>query len=446
MKSMVKQSSIWFAFLGFILLSTFAYAQNGNGNNNGGSAWNWPEDRKTAEERNVLYNDALKADNYEEAAKHLQWLLDNAPDLNASIYINGAKIYEALTEKASDKAQKEEYSEKTMQMYDGRAKYFGEKPSITDRKINTAFKLMYKDADKHEELYTMYKDAFDKYGSKSAYYNILPYMNLARLNYQAKKIDEDAVLATYDQVDQILSEQIEKGKNVEKLEETKENVDALLVSTIDLTCDQIEDKFASKLKANPGDEKLAEKIIKLSLMSNCANSAFFIKAAETSFNANPNAGMAKIIGRRKMAEESYDSALTYFNKALELTQDPAEKAELSLDLAKITYKSGDKNKAREMAMRAVENSETSSEAYTLIGNMYMGSYEQCRNGKNEIEDRAVFLAAYDMYQKAGNSQGMTNAKEQFPSKENIFNYNMNVGDNVKTGCWINTTTTIRTRD
>src|SRR5690606_27184403 len=98
-------------------------------------------------------------------------------------------------------------------------------------------------------------------------------------------------------------------------------------------------------------------------------------------------------------------------------------------------------------MKAVEtDSSVKEKVYTLIGHLYLDSYEQCKKGENIVDDRAVFLAAYDMYQRAGNTEGMANAKQGFPSKEEIFNYNIKTGDTVKVGCWINTSTTVRTRD
>ena len=53
-------------FLGHVLLcialltSVTVTAQNG---------WNWPEDKATAQEKNALYTDALKNENYPEAQK-----------------------------------------------------------------------------------------------------------------------------------------------------------------------------------------------------------------------------------------------------------------------------------------------------------------------------------------------------------------------------------------
>ena len=74
-----------FLTLAFILVGfSYVFAQT--------PGWNWPEDRQTAEEKNVIYTDMMKLGNYKLAVPPLSWLLVNAPDLNESIYINGARI------------------------------------------------------------------------------------------------------------------------------------------------------------------------------------------------------------------------------------------------------------------------------------------------------------------------------------------------------------------
>jgi hypothetical protein len=79
-------------------------------------------------------------DNFEAAVEPHSWLLANAPDLNESIYINGAKIFEGLADKEEDKAKQTEFEEKAMEMYDLRIKYFGNEADILNRKAYKAYK------------------------------------------------------------------------------------------------------------------------------------------------------------------------------------------------------------------------------------------------------------------------------------------------------------------
>ena len=115
----------------FCIISVTALAQG---------AFNWPEDEATAKEKNVLYSDALKTKDYNAAVEPHQWLLDNAPDLNPSIYINGVKIYDGLIKAETDKDKKAEYQQKVMQLYDDRIKYFNKEVNVLNRNALSAYK------------------------------------------------------------------------------------------------------------------------------------------------------------------------------------------------------------------------------------------------------------------------------------------------------------------
>ena len=75
----------------------------------------------------------------------------------------------------------------------------------------------------------------------------------------------------------------------------------------------------------------------------------------------------------------------------------------------------------------------------------MGSHKQCAGLESKVKDRGVFLAAYKMYKKAGNSSKMARAKAQFPSSEEIFTEGMTIGQSISVGCWIGETVTLQKR-
>jgi tetratricopeptide (TPR) repeat protein len=425
----------------FLIFSYAAHAQGG---------WNWPEDKATAQEKVVLYTDAKKQKNYKEAVQPLQWLHENAPDLNSSIYVNGADIYEELAMKATDPAEKEEYMNKSLAMYDKRLEYFGsgKEANILNRKASSAMKMMYKDKEKYDQLQQIFEETVEKTNGNLAYYNVVPYMTIAKTQFERGKIDEARVIEIYDEIAGIADKKSAAGgKTADKYKDVGENVDKIFASTITVSCDYIEEKMLPKLQANPDDAEMAKKIIALSLASSCTDRPFFIEAAEATFNAEPNAGLAKTIASRKLANDETDEADEWFKKAIELSSDDEQKGEIYMDMASINLRNGNRSQARTYALKAASlSSEQASKAYKMVGDLYMNSYEQCKGGKNMVEDRAVFIAAYDMYAKAGDRAGMSNAKEQFPSKEEVFTYNKKVGEQVKVNCWVGESVTIQTRD
>jgi len=86
------------------------------------------------------------------------------------------------------------------------------------------------------------------------------------------------------------------------------------------------------------------------------------------------------------------------------------------------------------------------ESWEKIGDLYYNSFDDCAKRQNMAEDRLVYLAAYEMYQKAGNASGMARAKAQFPSKEEIFLLNWQAGSTQRVGCWIGESVVLKTRD
>jgi tetratricopeptide (TPR) repeat protein len=439
MNLMLNQKSFWSACLLLMMFATAANAQNG---------WNWPEDKATAQEKVVLYTDMKKAGNYEAAIPPHDWLLENAPDLNSSIYINGADIYEELAKKTKDPQQKQEYIDKAMEMYDLRIEYFGDEANVMNRKAIASMVLMSREKDKYDLLYDIYNKTIDVSGDKFAYYNITPMMSIAKTQYERGKLEAEDVLEIYDKLSKIAQNNIDAGsKYADKYADQQEKIDTILTSTVTVSCEYIEEKMIPKLEQNPDDLDLAKQIIALSLASSCTGEDFFITAAEATFNKEPNAGLAKTIATRKLQAEDMEAAKEWYNKAIELSDDNEQKAEIYMDLASISQKEGSKPTARKYAMEAASLSEEEAEkAYNMVGNMYFSSGPECKAGEDPVKDRAVYIAAYNMYRRAGNQQGMSAAKAQFPSREEVFTFNHEVGGEISVGCWIGETVSIQTRD
>jgi hypothetical protein len=118
-----------------------------------------------------------------------------------------------------------------------------------------------------------------------------------------------------------------------------------------------------------------------------------------------------------------------------------------MELAKIYARAGKKSAARTAAREAAGlDPELSSSAYGLIGDLYMSAYNDCRAGESRVKDYAVFIAAYNAFQRAGNSRGMGSARARFPSKEELFTEGFQLGSSVSTGCWVGETVSLSTRD
>ncbi|MFC2126187.1 tetratricopeptide repeat protein, partial [Bacteroidota bacterium] len=211
-------------------------------------------------------------------------------------------------------------------------------------------------------------------------------------------------------------------------------------------CDFIQNNFGPKLDENPDDLKLAKNIFKLSYAGKCLDIPVFLKAIKVVYKQEPTYGLARLIGNRSYLNENWADALKFYSEAVDLTDENAKKANLYLRQGDIYNKQGKKSDARNMARKALGEDTSLNEAYMLIGSLYFNSYDECKKGVNKVEDRAVFFAAYEYYRKAGDKTAMANAKAQFPTMEEIFTYNMEVGQNIQCGCWIKEVVSIQRRD
>jgi tetratricopeptide (TPR) repeat protein len=413
--------------------------------------WTWPADKATAEEKNVLYSDAVKNKHYKQAIAPHQWLLTNAPNLNTSIYIQGAEIYDALADAEKDPAKRQVYIDSLMIVYDMRIKNCGEEAAVMARKALSYYKFNINGAKGGEVLPVMDK-AFQLNGNNIMDGLLLPYMQAVRIStVKFKALTEDQILEKYDMVSAVVDAKIKKAqseaKPIDKLKKTKDDIDAILLTLVKFDCARVKSTLAPKFKQNPADINLAKKIFGFMLQGKCTDDPLWLEAGEAIHNGgDKDFGLAKNLGLRYFTMDNFAKAELYFGEALLIAPDNASKADILILQGSLASKKGSKGEARELFRQAVAADPSNKEAYEKIGDLYINSFNDCKKMDSQADDRAVYLLAYDYYSRAGASQKMGAAKANFPSKEDIFLKNYAQGQSIRVDCWINENTTIRTRD
>jgi len=425
-----------------VTLSFAAIAQPG---------WNWPEDRALAEEKNVLYTDAVKMGDFKGAIPALNWLISEAPDLNKSLYQNGSKIYDNLAKVEKDAAQKTIYIDSIMWMADQRMKYFGDSVNVMNRKVFKAYKYFIKDYDKSEWLLEMFDITYKISGNKVMDQNLLAYMNVIKVNKLAKKnLTDEEVIVRYVDISEVIDGKInkieEKGGSTERLMKQKNAIDKILTEIVVIDCDFVHEKLGPKFKATPDDIKLVKRMFSFMLTGKCTDSDLFLDISKQLYKLEPDYGVAKLIGTKCLAAGDYSCASQYYNGALQHTDDGTKKAEIYIQIGKMEIKRNNKSAARINFRKALSANAANKEPWVLIGDLYYHSYEQCKKMEDMVKDRLVFILAYDMYKRGGSTSKMHNAKSQFPSKEEIFTNNYENGQSMSVSCWINESVRLQSRD
>ena len=423
---------------GALLLAGIAHAQDG---------WNWPADpaqEAKAREYNAAYFDYMKAEQFVEATKPLSWLLVNVPNLNESIYIQGVTVYKGAADKTADAAQKRVYQDSVMALYNKRGEIYNNPAKWIETKAYYGYLFYKADNSKIPAVIADFEKAVELKGSLN--FQFVPmYFDLVEKNYSSNKAySPEQVLTIFDKSNKLLDAAAAAGKDVT---DSKSTLETLLVKMKLIDCDFIENTLGPKLVADPTNEELAEQIFTYSLQYKCISTKAFLAALEFKDSKNPTFKTSQVRGMIYMSANEFEKAEPVFEKAMTLASTNKEKGETPMELAKIYARAGKKSAARTAAREAAGlDSELSSSAYGLIGDLYMSAYNDCRGGESRAKDYSVFIAAYNAYQKAGDSRGMGSARARFPSKEELFTEGFQLGSSVSTGCWVGETVSLSTRD
>ncbi len=412
----------------------------------------WPENKTKAEECVAIYGDALKQGNYRAATSSLQWMLTNAPQWNTKLYVEGADIYDKLAEKETDPAKKKVLIDSLLWIYDQRIKNCGDEINVLNRKVYSSYKYQVKDKEKMAGLLANYDKVYEMSGNNVTDGNLVAYMTTVKSNWATlKNVTDEQIFQRYDKVMSIIDVKIkaatEKNKtaDVDKLKGYKAVVDDLLISMVKVDCAFVKKNLEPKFKKNPTDINLAKKIFTFMLSGGCIEDPLWLEAGEAIHKESPDFGLGKNMARMYMKNKNLDRAEVLLTEALTLATTPADKSEATMMLGDLQNTKGSKSSAREWYRKALAANPENKEAYEKIGDLYYFSSSDCAKKVSLAEDRLVYIAAYDMYARSGNSQKMSQAKSQFPSTTEIFELSWTEGEKKQIGCWIGETVTLRTR-
>lgn len=400
--------------------------------------WKWGENESEAHGQWNYMVRLVDQDKFVEAKTPLFWLLKNTPDLHVGLYINASKVYEGCEELAKGAEQVRTMQDSALFIYDTRIKLFGDEASVLNRKGKVAWKYLHKREGQIPELYALYKKIYDMNGPSTYTSNVTTYFTASCAMYSGGKLSQTEILdlhsALYADLDKREIKYASNDRKLKQVVSCRESLDNIVGYYKLMDCDYIQNTYATKWKED-GSLKLAERINSMIITGGCKSSDLFFETSDKIIEeGNPSFALLKLVGNAHLNKQELDQAYDYFTKAIELSDDSTKSAQLHFQKAQIKQRQGNYAEARVDAYRSLKADPTQVKAYELIGNMYMDSYQKC--GSNELEERTVFIAAYNMYQKAGNSSKMAAAKAQFPSIDEIFLRNHQEGDIVNTGCWI----------
>ncbi|MGE0077732.1 MAG: hypothetical protein AB7S48_07730 [Bacteroidales bacterium] len=408
------------------------------------------EARKECLTQSSMYQEYYKQNNFKDAYKPWQKVLNICPKSSQNIYIRGVRILKAKIEEIADPSRKAALVDSLMFLYDKRIENFNKKGVNLGSKAQDLYTLA---PERYEEAYKIAEEAVGITLSNSEPSVLFTYMTLIRVMYENKKIEADKVIELYSLISDYAEAQISKNPNDDKAKQAKDGIDAVFAQLGVADCNSIVSIFTPKYEATPTDIALCKKIKALMLSAKeCVKQDLYLKVNISIYQAEPSADLAIEIAHLNIENKQPKEAEKYYNEAINLESDASKRANYFYELASVTFfELKNSSQAKALANKALEENPNLGKAYKLLGDMY-ASERNC--GNDDFEKKTVYWAAVDKYAKAKQvdpdleesmNSMISTYSQYFPSKEDIFFHDLKVGDSFNVGCWINERTTIRER-
>lgn len=397
-----------------------------------------------------LYIEFVKQDNYPDAVSGWRTASSICPKSTESLWINGAKMFTQFVEKEEDEAKKEKLIDTLEWIYDQRIEHFareaGKEGYVLGRKGTAMMKFRSK---KVQEAYDVLSKSFELQKTEMEPAALYYLFRAAYMLNKKGQLEKAALFDLYAKCSEVVDHNA-SGNYKAAYENSLGNIDKLFVKVAE--CPDIVDVYTPKFQATPEDVKLLKQILSTLEKRDCTDTDFYLEVAVALNNIEPNADASYAIANGYAKKENYSGALDYYEKAVSQTEDVEMKKKALLKAANTALIVKSYAKARSLAQQLLQLDPNSGDAYIVIGDAYLSGGRSC--GGNDCASRASYWAAYDKYARAKQvdasvsetaNKRMATARGQFPKKEDCFFVGLNDGASYTVGCWINETTTVRTR-
>lgn len=419
------------------------------------------QDSINCRENLSLMQTSAKAEAYESALGPWIEAYENCPASSKNIYIYGPRIFKALHASTTDKAKKQEYLDKVMEIYDTRLKYFGDedaKGTILAYKTYDYMELMGDKADQ-KVVYDWLSEAVNEMKGEMYPLDAYSYYMVASLSqYLSDNAKKDQYITDYFTVMGYVDQAIAGAKaagdqaNVDYLGMVKEGIVKGFVASGAGDCKTLNEYYADKVEPNKQNKAFLNEVLDALGSVGCTDSDLYFTASEYLHFLEPSASSALGLANKSLRDKDYDTAVKYYSEAARLETNKSKASDYMMQLAGIFSNQRNFSRARQAAYDALEYNPNNGEAYILIAQLYASS---ANNIFSEPEKAGlVYCAAVDKLQRArsvdpsvaGKANSLINRySAAFMDTEIAFMMGIKAGESVHVPGWIGETTTVRLR-
>lgn len=424
-----------------------------------------PRMREDVENAYVIYRDYIRSQEFDQAYKTWSNAFYAAPAANGRVqyqFDDGIRLYKELLKNETVRSEQQALVDSVFNLYDKWMECFPENvPTIKGKKAFNAY-YSFKGRMSNDEIYSLFKDAFDGKNGGPDYFIINPFSKLLFDNVVTKKIEYEEgrkyALSIMDIVAKNLSEC--KGKECETWEIINDYAPDLLSSLEGLEnfypCDYFADKYYPDYEADPTNCDVITDTYRKLRYGKCDLNDPKILSIKNAFEKNcyvapPSKGPLRL-ALESLNSGQFKEAVTHYDEFISTSSDMNKKAEIQLRVAKIYYVHI-KNfpQARKYARAAAQTKGDWGAPYMLIGKLYASSGPLCGPGRG-WDSQIVTWPAIDKFKYAksidptvaGEANKLIRQYEQYmPSKEDIFQRRLKKNASFTVPCWIQEKTKVR---
>ena len=449
----MKLTTMLFAFA---LSSTAVFAQKGVED---GSRFGHGQDSLNCLQNISIYTEYVKTNNFKDAYQPWKAVFTEAPLAQMTTYINGAKILRALIATEKDGAKQKQYFEELLKVHDQRIQYLdglnrlvktpARKGDIIGAKAHDYFSMGGQD---NNEAYAMFAEAVEAEKSNLPYYVLMEFVESSAKKVKAEEAHKEQFVQDYIAAAGYANEAFNAAKKEsakKNYQIAKENIDAHFINSGVATCDNLQAIYAPKVEENKTNLDYLKSVMKVMKMLGCTEAEAYFAASELAHAIEPTAETAIGCGYMYYKKGDFDKCISYFDNAIELQQDPIQKADYYYSAAAVLFANKQLSKAKQYARQSIEFNGENGKPYILIAQMYASSPKW---SDEAALNKCVFFAVIDKLQRA-KSVDPSCAEEAdklirtyagyTPKDEDLFFIGLKKGDAVTIGGWIGETTTIR---
>ena len=298
------------------------------------------QDDANCNSNSSISHEAVKAGNFKDAYTPWKAVLENCPTLRFYTFTDGYKILKGLLGQIKDRnsAEYKKYFDELMNTHDLRMKYTqeflgkGVKVSSEDEALGIKAVDYIAFAPKVDvnQAYDWLKKSVDAAKAESAAATLFYFLQMSHDKLKEDPAHKEQFIQDYLAASEYADDAIaaaDKESVKKAFGGIKDNLVALFINSGTADCESLQGIYGPKVETNQTDLNYLKKVISIMKMMKCTDSDAYQQASFYVYKIEPSAEAATGCAYQAFKKGDIDSAVKFFDEAVNLETDNLKKAE-----------------------------------------------------------------------------------------------------------------------